>query len=837
MSSRPNRVGRGEALKRLLGEQNGQNAIPSESTLKPSGGRGQLLSKASLISNGASNGSTYSNGSGTNNGFASNGSGINNGFTRNGFETESKTKPAGAGRAKLFQRLSSDGRNSQASVINGSSRAGLSAHKEDDLASLSLNDEDSERDNSPVICKGTSGQQYTMVTNYFRLETEPGKGIYMYEVLFYPDIDSLNLRKKIMNQLSNVLKETRSFDGRLLYLPFELDQKVTEIPAKSHDGSDVNVVLTLRKKMRMGDVEAVHLYNIIFRRIMNILELILDGGKFTDPKAAQMIPEHKLEVWPGFVTAVQEYEDGVMLMCNSSYRVLQKCTVHDLMTDLMSCSQGDDGWMRTLTNMMVNQTVLTRYNNKSYRIDEVVYNASPMDTFMRQGEPITYYDYYYQHYDIIIKDKGQPLLRGIQKAKIKGREFTECIDLIPELCHLSGITDTMRNDNKVMKAIITYSRISPNQRQQALERFLKRIHSNPEANQLLRNWGLRLAQKNLKLPGRLLHPEPVIFGQDIQYLNEQYECDWNGMATRNPVLSGVALSSWVILCTRRDVTVAKDFLKMCMEVSRRMGIEIQEARVIQLPDDNTQNYVQELRRLRNQQIQLAFILMPIARTDKYSAIKKVCCIDNPLPSQVALTRTLRNPGKLRSVTQKIVLQMNCKLGGTLWQVKVPLKNTMVIGLHTYHDPSRKSNSVGAVVASMNQSLTRWYSTIYRQSEGTELISGLETAVQRCLNNYFEVTGTYPNQLIIFRDGLGDGQLETCKEFEVKQIVRACMKVDLDYKPNRLFVVVQKRIQTRLFFENKDGLINPPPGSIMDHSITRRDKFDFFLVSKTFDRGL
>ena len=39
----------------------------------------------------------------------------------------------------------------------------------------------------------------------------------------------------------------------------------------------------------------------------------------------------RLEVWPGFVTAIQEYEDGVMLCCDASYRVIRKETVSELM--------------------------------------------------------------------------------------------------------------------------------------------------------------------------------------------------------------------------------------------------------------------------------------------------------------------------------------------------------------------------------------------------------------------------------------------------------------------------------------------------------------------------
>jgi len=43
-----------------------------------------------------------------------------------------------------------------------------------------------------------------------------------------------------------------------------------------------------------------------------------------------------------------------------------------------------------------------------------------------------------------------------------------------------------------------------------------------------------------------------------------------------------------------------------------------------------------------------------------------------LCSQVINSRTLSRPDRVRSVVQKIALQINCKLGGTLWAVRIPL---------------------------------------------------------------------------------------------------------------------------------------------------------------------
>lgn len=40
-----------------------------------------------------------------------------------------------------------------------------------------------------------------------------------------------------------------------------------------------------------------------------------------------MVVFFRLEIWPGFVTAVEVYQDGLMLNCDSSFRVLRTDTM------------------------------------------------------------------------------------------------------------------------------------------------------------------------------------------------------------------------------------------------------------------------------------------------------------------------------------------------------------------------------------------------------------------------------------------------------------------------------------------------------------------------------
>lgn len=58
----------------------------------------------------------------------------------------------------------------------------------------------------------------------------------------------------------------------------------------------------------------------------------------------------------------------------------------------------------------------------------------------------------------------------------------------------------------------------------------------------------------------------------------------------------------------------------------------------------------------------------------------------------------------------------------------------------------------------------------------------------------------------------------------------------DYKPGFNFIVVQKRINTRLFSVKDSQFKNPMPGTIIDHGITRFAFKDFFLIPQNVNLG-
>ena len=55
---------------------------------------------------------------------------------------------------------------------------------------------------------------------------------------------------------------------------------------------------------------------------------------------------------------------------------------------------------------------------------------------------------------------------------------------------------------------------------------------------------------------------------------------------------------------------------------------------------------------------------------------------------------------------------------------------------------------------------------------------------------------------------------------VHDVMYLCVNVGDQYQPKFAMVVVQKRINTRLFALHGGELRNPIPGAVLDHTITR-----------------
>lgn len=55
-------------------------------------------------------------------------------------------------------------------------------------------------------------------------------------------------------------------------------------------------------------------------------------------------------------------------------------------------------------------------------------------------------------------------------------EDSRMICLIPEFCYMTGLTDEMRSDFRVMKDLAMYTKLTPTARQACLRKFIRNVN-------------------------------------------------------------------------------------------------------------------------------------------------------------------------------------------------------------------------------------------------------------------------------------------------------------------------------------------------------------------------
>jgi aubergine-like protein len=187
----------------------------------------------------------------------------------------------------------------------------------------------------------------------------------------------------------------------------------------------------------------------------------------------------------------------------------------------------------------------------------------------------------------------------------------------------------------------------------------------------------------------------------------------------------------------------------------------------------------------NPNVQAVVLLTPgqKGKNPLYDDLKRFLLTEYPVPSQVVLCNTIAKGKNLRSIVNKILIQINAKIGGIPWTVdNLPFmdKPTMVCGMDVFHNTALGKKSVLALTASVNSSATKYFSTAVIQTElGQEAALSLQEGMTKSLEAFKRANnGTYPARIIFYRDGVGEGQVAGICGPEVGQIQAAVAKLGL-----------------------------------------------------------
>jgi hypothetical protein len=80
----------------------------------------------------------------------------------------------------------------------------------------------------------------------------------------------------------------------------------------------------------------------VFQLIFVTLDMLFQVGRYYyNPMERIAIDQHKLELWPGYVTSIRQHENKLLLCVEITHKVMRQDTVYDLLKECWKTSSAN----------------------------------------------------------------------------------------------------------------------------------------------------------------------------------------------------------------------------------------------------------------------------------------------------------------------------------------------------------------------------------------------------------------------------------------------------------------------------------------------------------------
>ncbi|KAG6848643.1 hypothetical protein H0H93_015297 [Arthromyces matolae] len=243
----------------------------------------------------------------------------------------------------------------------------------------------------------------------------------------------------------------------------------------------------------------------------------------------------------------------------------------------------------------------------------------------------------------------------------------------------------------------------------------------------------------------------------------------------------------------------------------------------------------------------SFVLVLLEKRDNfiYPAIKRIGDVELGIQTvHMQLIKALGDERKQDQYLSNVALKVNTKLGGNnhlldesamKWLTK---KKTMMVGIDVTHPgPGSKEGtpSIAAVVASVDDDFVQFPASLRIQQSKKEMLAELDEMLVERLLSYEKNNKKLPERVLVFRDGVSEGQFDKVLSDELPQILNAFKKLETGarkkYRPQLSIIICGKRHHARFYPTNSqyaDRNGNTRPGTVVDKGVTAVFDFDFYL---------
>ncbi|KAI0139924.1 Piwi-domain-containing protein [Hypoxylon sp. NC0597] len=223
------------------------------------------------------------------------------------------------------------------------------------------------------------------------------------------------------------------------------------------------------------------------------------------------------------------------------------------------------------------------------------------------------------------------------------------------------------------------------------------------------------------------------------------------------------------------------------------------------------------------------VVLPNSSSPIYNCVKRLADRAYGVPTVCVVKTTETGPEVIGNLALKLNLKFkknNQALNSKPLSEILNLERTMIVGIDVTHSPEQGAPSIAGMVASVDKYLGQWPAVLRRQRESRqEMVTHLGEMLETRLQLWKTKNSSYPENILVYRDGVSEGQYKVVRNDELPKLEQACKKVyGNKTMPKITIVIVAKRHHTRFF----EGKYNPPPGTVVDRGVTDVLYWDFFL---------
>ncbi len=230
---------------------------------------------------------------------------------------------------------------------------------------------------------------------------------------------------------------------------------------------------------------------------------------------------------------------------------------------------------------------------------------------------------------------------------------------------------------------------------------------------------------------------------------------------------------------------------------------------------------------------VGLVVLPNSMKTQYKKIKQHCLRDRSILSQVMLASTLKHKN-VQSILTKVLLQINAKLGNVLWAARLPrqVSKTMLMGISVNKDGANPSQAAVGVCCSVNEAISRYFSILAYQAHASVVVTNLLELTLKQMEAYYRANqNTLPEEVIVLREGVAEGQIPQVYKFECEALKAAFAKIG-SYSPRLTIIALDKKPAIKFMTEGEG---NPPPGTWVNEKVVSAG-YDFYMVPQNVRNG-